>query len=93
VMKGTQANPAFSSAAHGAGRVMSRHAALRHRTGDQVKRELEGSGISVRPGSVRLLAEEAPYAYKDIDEVVAVCKGAGLASPVARMRPVGVVKG
>ena len=72
---------------------MSRHAALRHRTGDQVKRELEGRGIAVRPGSVRLLAEEAPYAYKDIDEVVAVCKQAGLAAPVARLRPIGVVKG
>ena len=93
VMKGIPASPAFSSAAHGAGRVMSRHAALRHRTGSQVKRELEGVGIAVRPGSVRLLAEEAPYAYKDIDEVVAVCERAGLAAPVARLRPMGVVKG
>jgi tRNA-splicing ligase RtcB len=58
-----------------------------------VRRELEASGIAVRPGAVRLLAEEAPYAYKDIDEVVGVCGRAGLASPVARLRPVGVVKG
>jgi tRNA-splicing ligase RtcB len=58
-----------------------------------VKRDLEERGISVRPGSVRLLSEEAPYAYKDVDEVIDVCDRAGLAAPVARLRPVGVVKG
>jgi tRNA-splicing ligase RtcB len=53
---------------------------------------LEAEGISIR-GSVRLLAEEAPYAYKDVGEVAEVCQKAGLAAKVARLRPLGVVKG
>jgi tRNA-splicing ligase RtcB len=93
VLRGMVDNPAFSSAAHGAGRVMSRKQAKRRASGGAVRAELETGGISVRPGSVRLLAEEAPYAYKDVDEVVEVCGRAGLADPVARLRPVGVVKG
>jgi tRNA-splicing ligase RtcB (3'-phosphate/5'-hydroxy nucleic acid ligase) len=93
VMRGVAANPAFSSAAHGAGRLMSRHAALRLESGGQVRAELEAAGISVRPGRVRLLAEEAPYAYKDVDAVAEVCHRANLAAKVARLRPVGVVKG
>ena len=47
----------------------------------------------MRPGSVKLLSEEAPYAYKDVDEVADVCARAGLAAKVARLRPLGVVKG
>jgi tRNA-splicing ligase RtcB len=93
VMRGVADNPAFGSAAHGAGRVMSRHAALRRDRGAAVADRLEKAGISVRPGSVKLLAEEAPYAYKDVGEVVDVCVRAGLAAAVARLRPVGVVKG
>jgi tRNA-splicing ligase RtcB len=58
-----------------------------------VRIDLERAGISIRPGSVRLLAEEAPYAYKDVDEVARVCAAAGLADRVARLRPIGVVKG
>jgi tRNA-splicing ligase RtcB len=58
-----------------------------------VRRSLEERGIAIRPGSVGLLSEEADYAYKDVDVVVDVCKGAGLAAPVARLRPLGVVKG
>ncbi len=93
VLRGVAGNPAFASAAHGAGRVMSRKAAKRERSGGDVKADLEAEGIAVRPGSVSLLSEEAPYAYKDVDEVVEVCRRAGLASPVARLRPLGVVKG
>jgi tRNA-splicing ligase RtcB len=93
VLAGTAGNPAFGSAAHGAGRVMSRKKAKRERFGSEVRRELEDAGISVRPGSVKLLSEEAPYAYKDVDEVVDVCDKAGLATKVARLRPLGVVKG
>ena len=93
VLVGMTGNPAFGSAAHGAGRVMSRKKAKQHRYGSEVRRELEEAGISVRPGSVKLLSEEAPYAYKDVDEVVDVCVRAGLAGRVARLRPVGVVKG
>lgn len=93
VLAGTAANPAFASAAHGAGRLMSRKKAKAQESGQQVRRELEDSGISVRPGSVKLLSEEAPYAYKDVDEVVDVCDRAGLAAKVARLIPLGVVKG
>jgi tRNA-splicing ligase RtcB (3'-phosphate/5'-hydroxy nucleic acid ligase) len=93
VLRGIDHNPAFASAAHGAGRVMSRHKAKKRETGHQVREALEEAGIAVRPGSVGLLSEEAPYAYKDVDEVVETCERAGLAAPVARLRPVGVVKG
>jgi tRNA-splicing ligase RtcB len=93
VMRGVTGNPAFSSAAHGAGRLMSRHAALRRERGGRVRAQLEAAGIAVRPGQVRLLAEEAPYAYKDVDVVADVCHQAGLAAKVARLRPLGVVKG
>jgi tRNA-splicing ligase RtcB len=93
VLRGVEDNPAFGSAAHGAGRVMSRKQALRTRQGREVRAELESSGIAVRPQSTKLLSEEAPYAYKDVDEVVEACELAGLARPVARLRPLGVVKG
>ncbi len=93
VLCGTSSNPAFGTAAHGAGRVMSRKAAKQLQPGRQVRGALEAAGISVRPESVALLAEEAPYAYKDVDEVADVCHLTGLATKVARMRPLGVVKG
>jgi tRNA-splicing ligase RtcB len=93
VLCGVADNPAFASAAHGAGRVMSRKKAKSRAAGRDVRRGLEERGISVRPGSVGLLSEEAPYAYKDVDEVVEVCQQAGLAAKVARLRPLGVVKG
>ena len=93
VLRGVTGNPAFDSAAHGAGRLMSRSAAKRRTTGADVRKELETAGIAIRPGSVKLLAEEAPYAYKDVDEVARVCEAAGLAARVARLRPIGVVKG
>jgi tRNA-splicing ligase RtcB len=93
VLSGVSANPAFSSAAHGAGRVMSRKKASKKASGQEVRRDLETHGISVRPGSIRLLSEEAPYAYKDVDAVAEVCEKAGLANKVARLRPIGVVKG
>ncbi len=93
VMSGVVDNPAFASAAHGAGRVMSRKQAKRRQPGAEVRESLEASGISVRPGSVALLSEEAPYAYKDVDAVVDICARAGLAAKVARLRPLGVVKG
>jgi len=93
VLRGLAGNPAFATAAHGAGRVMSRSAAKKTRGGREVMHDLEAEGITVRPGSVSLLAEEAPFAYKDVDAVVDVCARAGLAAPVARLRPIGVVKG
>jgi tRNA-splicing ligase RtcB len=93
VLKGKKDNPAFGSAAHGAGRLMSRKKAKERASGQEVRRRLEQAGISVRPGSVKLLSEEAPYAYKDVDEVADVCERANLAARVARLRPLGVVKG
>lgn len=93
VLRGVEGNPAFGSAAHGAGRVMSRKKAKSKSSGARVRDRLEASGVSVRPGSVKLLSEEAPYAYKDVDSVASVCEGAGLASRVARLRPLGVIKG
>jgi tRNA-splicing ligase RtcB len=83
----------FGSACHGAGRVMSRGEAKRLRTGAEIRRELEGRGIVVRCPSSTGLAEEAPTAYKDVERVVDVVHRAGLARKVARLRPVGVVKG
>ncbi len=93
VLVGLEGNPAFATAAHGAGRLMSRTKAKQLETGYEVRNGLEDRGISVRPGSVKLLSEEAPYAYKDVDEVVDACARAGLAARVARLRPLGVVKG
>ena len=93
VLVGAGGNPAFATAAHGAGRLMSRKKAKQQETGYEVRRDLEQEGIVVRPGSVKLLSEEAPYAYKDVDEVVDACARAGLANKVARLRPLGVVKG
>lgn len=95
VLLGTEQSmkEAFGSSCHGAGRTMSRHAALRKVRGEALKEELESRGIEVRGGSWRGLAEEAPVAYKDIDAVVETVVGAGIARKVARLVPVGVVKG
>jgi len=83
----------FSSTCHGAGRLMSRTKARKHMDGHALSRQLSSQGILLAGSSSKLLSEEAPYAYKDVAEVVAVCEGAGLTKTVARLRPVGVVKG
>ncbi len=83
----------FGSSCHGAGRRMSRHAAKRQVHGKTLKDELERAGIVVRSGSMAGLAEEAPLAYKDVDQVVEVVHQAGIAKKVARMRPIVVIKG
>jgi tRNA-splicing ligase RtcB (3'-phosphate/5'-hydroxy nucleic acid ligase) len=93
VLVGVDPGGAFSSACHGAGRKMSRHAAARRIRGKELRQQLEAMGIAVRARSLRGLAEEAPAAYKDVDEVVSTCEQAGLARRVARLRPLGVVKG
>jgi len=84
---------AFGSTCHGAGRRMSRHQAKRSVRGDRLRQDLEDQGIEVRAGSLPGLAEEAPSAYKDVDAVVEVVTGAGIAAKVARLRPVAVIKG
>jgi tRNA-splicing ligase RtcB len=83
----------FGSSCHGAGRVLSRHAAKRAVRGESLRQELEQEGIHVRAGSMPGLAEEAPQAYKDVDDVVAVVAGADIAQKVARLVPVAVIKG
>jgi tRNA-splicing ligase RtcB (3'-phosphate/5'-hydroxy nucleic acid ligase) len=83
----------FSSTCHGAGRAMSRTKAKKLMSGVDLVRDLEGKGISIAVSQPKLLAEEAPYAYKDVSQVVRACEGAGLSRTVARLRPVGVVKG
>jgi tRNA-splicing ligase RtcB (3'-phosphate/5'-hydroxy nucleic acid ligase) len=83
----------FGSTCHGAGRAMSRGEAKRTRPGHEVRRELERQGIIVRCPSSSELAEEAPTAYKDVERVVDVVHRAGLARKVARLKPLGVVKG
>ncbi|HSJ45400.1 MAG TPA: RtcB family protein [Euzebyales bacterium] len=93
VLVGVTGGDAFFSTCHGAGRVMSRHAARRRIGGRALRDELEAAGVAVRPGAMAGLAEEAPFAYKDVDEVVDTCQEAGLSRKVARLRPLGVVKG
>lgn len=83
----------FGSSCHGAGRRMSRAKAKRMIRGSDLKDELESRGIAVTAGSLSGLAEEAPEAYKNVDEVVEVVHRAGIAKKVARFRPVAVVKG
>lgn len=95
VLAGTKESQhlSFSSCCHGAGRHLSRHAALQATRGEAVMRELAGRGIIIRTGSLSGLAEEAPIAYKDVDEVVNVVQAARLARKVTRLRPVMVIKG
>jgi len=83
----------FGTTAHGAGRVMSRARAKRIYRGTQIVQMLAQRGIIVKPASFAVAAEEAPGAYKDVDEVVNVTHRAGIAKLVARLRPIGVVKG
>ena len=83
----------FATTAHGSGRVMSRHAALRQFRGEQIKKELSEKNIEVKAGSWKGLAEEGPGVYKDIDEVIEVSHNLGIGNKVARVIPLGVIKG
>jgi tRNA-splicing ligase RtcB (3'-phosphate/5'-hydroxy nucleic acid ligase) len=83
----------FASACHGAGRAMSRHAALKKWGGRQIVDELAARGIIIRSPSMRGVAEEAPGAYKDAGTVVLAAEEAGLAKRVARLRPLICIKG
>lgn len=94
VLVGTErAEESFFSTAHGAGRAMSRHAAMRAVSGKEVVEKLKQKGIIVKCRSLKGIAEEAPLAYKDIDCVVEVVHQAGLSKKVARLTPLAVVKG
>ncbi len=83
----------FGTTCHGAGRELSRTGARKRIGGAELRRRLEDQGIVVRCPSNKGLAEEAPFAYKDVDRVVSVVERAGLARRVAKLRPLGVVKG
>ena len=84
---------AFFSTNHGSGRTMSRHEAMRRISGQEVVKSLELKGITVKCWSSRGIAEEAPQAYKNIDEVVEVVHQAGLAKKIAKLSPLAVIKG
>ncbi len=83
----------WGSTCHGSGRTMSRHAAIDKHRGQDIAKDLWGRGIYVRATDRKTLAEEAPDAYKNVDEVVKSVEEAGLSGIVARLRPLGVVKG
>ncbi len=89
----TSMERSFGSSCHGAGRRLSRHAAVRAFRYDEVTRQLLGKGIVVRSASREGVTEEAPGAYKNVEDVVRVAEGAGLTRRVARLIPLGVVKG
>ncbi|MFX0001516.1 MAG: RtcB family protein [Candidatus Hodarchaeota archaeon] len=83
----------FGSTAHGSGRVMSRSKATKEYWGERVKESLRKQGIMIRAASMKVIAEEAPGAYKDIDQVVQVSHNLGIVEKVVRLIPIGVVKG
>lgn len=95
VLAGTAGSMAqtFGSTCHGAGRMLSRTAAKKRVRGAEVRQQLNERGIRVRAGSMPGLAEEAPFAYKEVEEVVEVVEGAGIARIVARLEPLAVIKG
>ena len=83
----------LGSSCHGAGRRLSRSAAKRARGGREVLANLEARGVVVRAAGLSTVAEEMPEAYKDVADVVGVMHGAGITRRVARLRPLGVIKG
>jgi len=94
ILVGTEkSKEAFYTVCHGAGRTMSRHEATRRISGQEVVKNLESKGITVKCWSFRGIAEEAPLAYKNIDEVVEVVHNAGLSKKVVRLVPLAVIKG
>ncbi len=94
LLKGTkESEETFGSTCHGAGRVMSRNEAVRKWRGENIMNELKKKGIYAHPASWKVMAEEAPGAYKDVSEVVNVTHGAGISLKVVKFLPLGVVKG
>ena len=84
---------AWYSTCHGAGRTMSRHEVMRRVSGQEVVRNLKQKGIIIKCWSLRGIAEEAPMAYKNVDDVVGVVNNAGLSKKVAKLVPLAVIKG
>lgn len=86
-------NETFSSTPHGAGRMMSRHEAIKRFNAEKISKELEANKIYIKAASKSGIVEEAPLAYKDVDEVVKVADEVGIGKKVARLRPLGCIKG
>ena len=95
VLRGTDEGMAktFGSGIHGAGRALSRKKAAKKYWGETVKSDLASQGIHLWTHSMRGVAEEAPGAYKDIEQVVRASSASGITKPVARLRPLAVIKG
>ena len=95
LLKGTETalEKTFGSSAHGAGRCMSRHAAIKKFWGSKVKEDLAKQGITAQSTHPKVLSEEAPEAYKDIEAVIDSVHGSDISTKVARMVPIGVIKG
>jgi len=95
ILKGTEEAliKSFGSTCHGAGRALSRTAAIKKFWGETIKKELAEKGIISQSTTPKVLAEEAPLAYKDIEGVVESVHKAGISLKVARMIPIGVIKG
>lgn len=95
ILKGTETamEETFGSTAHGAGRKLSRAGAKREFNGEEVKSLLESQGITLKANSMPVVAEEAPGAYKDVNQVVNICHKAGISLLVGKMIPIGVAKG
>jgi len=95
ILKGTEKamQETFGSSVHGAGRAMSRNLAIKKFWGERVRQELGQSGITAKSTHPKVLAEEAPRAYKDVEMVIESVHGSGISLKVARMVPMGVCKG
>lgn len=95
IMVGTEkaVREAFGSTCHGAGRAMSRNEAIRKFRGEKIKQELEARGEVIRGATMEGLAEEAPAAYKDVDDVINSVHNAGISLKVVKVNPLGVLKG
>lgn len=93
LLEGMETNRAFSSSCHGAGRILSRSQAKKQIDGKALKKQLELKGIRVHANTPNIMSEEAPDAYKNVDEVIELSNRAGLAKPIARMMPLAVIKG
>ncbi|MBD3197472.1 MAG: RNA-splicing ligase RtcB [Candidatus Lokiarchaeota archaeon] len=86
-------NLTFGSTAHGAGRVMSRSKASKNYWGKDVQKELMNKGVYIKASSLKIIAEEAPEVYKDINQIIKISEHLGIIEKIVKLRPIGVVKG
>lgn len=93
ILIGTSRNEVFGSTCHGAGRTMSRSKAIKELNAEDIKSDLSGRGIQLRAANNKTVVEEAAETYKDVEQVVQACEAVGLSARVARLVPLGVIKG